>query len=151
MLTDFRGASLLVFFLSACGSPNPAEIATHTRHCGSVAVSPRANVRLSLYPRGDSTAWLLQACGPRTTACTPLVSYSSAPPPTISLEANTLEVAILGGVGIDVHTQTFKTSGEVVNLVITDVSDEVVEDQYFSNLGIPKGTPDFCSAWAQRS
>ena len=136
--------------LSGCDSLSPQEIATHTRHCGSVRVSPKVTVRLSIYPRGNGSAWLIQACGEGTTACTPLVSYGGAPPPILSFHANTLEVALLGGSAVAVHAETFKSSGEMIKVSTNDVSKKVGVDQYFSDLDIPMGTPDMCGAWARR-
>jgi hypothetical protein len=62
-------------------------------------LSPDLMMRLSSYAGyPDSTIiWVVQACHPTGTACSPVAVYDHAPPPVYNLQGDVLTIELLGG------------------------------------------------------
>lgn len=97
-------AGAMALFLAAC-SQAPDQVVTSTRHCSEVKLTPDLTIRLSsYYGYPDSiTMWVLQSCHATGTACSPLLTYSHAPPPVYRVAGSTVSVNILGGSGDPAH------------------------------------------------
>lgn len=88
----------LTLLLTGCGQ-SPERIVTSTIHCTPVVLAPDLMMRLSSYADyPDSVAvWVVQACHPTGTACSPVLTYDHSLPPVYSVTGKTITVELLGG------------------------------------------------------
>jgi len=85
-------------FMAGC-TQSPEQIVTGTSHCTEVRLTPDLTMRLSSYfGYPDSIRlWVVQACHPSGTACTPVLTYDHASPPVYEVNGSTVTANLLGG------------------------------------------------------
>ena len=103
------GLAFATLVLAACGQ-SPEQIVTGTSHCTEVKVTPHLTMRLSrYYGYPDSIElWVVQACHPTGTACSPVLTYDHAPPPVYTVSGQDVTVSILGGRISSMHNERVK-------------------------------------------
>ena len=103
--------TLATVALAGCGQ-SPESIVASTQHCSQAVLSPDLMMRLSSYAGypDSTTIWVVQACHPTGTACSPVATYDHAPPPVYTLEGRTLTVELLGG-NLQSHVDSVNTGG----------------------------------------
>lgn len=109
-----RALTATALLVAAC-SQSPQQVVTGTSHCTEVKLTSNLMMRLSSY-KGypDSiTLWVVQACHPTGTVCSPILTYDHAPPPVYSLNGNTVTVNLLGGRDPSVHHEQAKIGSSV--------------------------------------
>jgi hypothetical protein len=109
--TSWRcGALVTALLLASCGQ-SPEQIVSGTQHCTEVVLSPDLMMRLSSYlDYPDSVSvWVVQACHPTGTACSPVATYDHAPPPVYAVAGDTLTIEVLGG-NLRTHVDKVTTS-----------------------------------------
>jgi hypothetical protein len=106
-----KGHALTVtaLLVAACGQ-SPEQVVTSTSHCTEVKLTSNLMMRLSSY-RGhpdSNQLWVVQACHPTGTACSPILTYHHTPPPVYAVNGNTVTVNLLGGSDPRVHHERMK-------------------------------------------
>jgi hypothetical protein len=97
------------FLIAAC-SQAPEQVVTGTSHCTEVKLTPNLMMRLSsYYGHPDSIQlWVVQACHPTGTSCSPILTYDHSLPPVYALHGNIVTVNLLGGGNPRVHDERAK-------------------------------------------
>lgn len=107
--------------LTAGGCSQSAErVVTSTSHCTSVQAAPDLLMRLSSYAgHPDSVRlWVVQACHPTGTACSPILTYDHAPPPIYEVKGNTVAVKLLGGGKPRLHRASIKSGAQDYAVIV---------------------------------
>jgi hypothetical protein len=101
--------TVTALLVAACGQ-TPEQVVSGTSHCTGVKLTPNLMMRLSsYYGHPDSIKlWVVQACHPTGTACSPILTYDHAPPPVYAVKGNMVTVNLLGGRDPRMHHEQAK-------------------------------------------
>ena len=112
-------ATVTALLASGCGQ-SAEQVVTSTSHCTDVQVTPNLLMRLSSYAgHPDSIRlFVVQACHPTGTACSPILTYDHAPPPIYEVNGNTVEVQLLGGGKPRVHNGSINMGTETYEVIV---------------------------------